>query len=115
MKLNFKNINLKEDSKCLKRLKEAEEKAIKNNNSNGAKGLNEFIIKKEKNIEGVPHLKVLQLMNNGLHTFGMPLDMVAYSFPKEQFQWDGVTYSQFDINKECLTVELIDTIQKLNQ
>jgi hypothetical protein len=65
------------------------------------------------------YFKVHQLTKKGLCLVGgMPLDGVAYSIKKTDLTLStdgfGVDYTELEIPKEYLTVDLIETIQKLN-
>lgn len=80
---------------------------------------NEFIMIGEETIEGKEYLKVIQLKDTGLSLIdGLQLDTLALSIEKDEFRLSndgiGVDYSEFEIPKKYLTLDLIETIQRLN-
>ena len=77
---------------------------------------NEFIIIGEDK----EHFKVHQLTEKGLCLVGgMPLDEMAYSINKKDLMplndGIGVDYTELEIPKEYLTLNLIEDIQRLNK
>lgn len=114
MKLEFRLMKLKENSKFLEIMREQTEKLRANNNLRH-EIKNEFIIVGERNIENEEYYKVNQLNENGLSTFGdLDLAFVSLTIPKKEFIWDGETFTVLDIPKKNLTVDLIDDIKRLN-
>lgn len=80
---------------------------------------NEFIIIGEEKIEDKDYFKVHQLTEKGLVLVGgLPLDETAYSIEKAGLKplndGIGIDYTEIDIPKEYLTMDLIETIQRLN-
>lgn len=115
MKLEFRAVELKEDSKWLKRMKKQTE-MLKANNNLRHEMKNEFIIVGEESIENEEYYKVNQLNESGLCIFGgLDLATISLSIPKREFKWDGETFTILDVPKESLTVDLIDDIKRLNQ
>lgn len=82
--------------------------------------LNEFIVVGEEMIGDEKYLKVHQLTNEGLRLIGgVQLGLLAYSVHKDDLELVesndlGAIYSVIDIPKEYLTVDIIETIQRLN-
>ncbi|WP_462427230.1 hypothetical protein [Fusobacterium varium] len=115
MKLKFKLLKLKKDSKSEQWFKKAFLKAEKSGNCSNNKLVNEFIMVGKETVEGINHIKVLKLTKYGLNTFGgLPLDIIAYSLPEYDFEWDGVTYAELNLDKKSLSLDLVDTIKELN-
>lgn len=107
MKLDFKLMKLKEESETFKRLM----KLYKKISNPRHQFVNEFIVVGYED----GNYKVLQLNEEGLSLFGgLKLDFLAYSIPKEELIWDGSLYTELDINKENLTIDIIDNIKSLN-
>lgn len=114
MELEFRAVELKEDSKWLERMKKQTE-ILKANNNLRHEMSNEFIIVGEENIQNEEYYKVNQLNESGLSIFGgLNLATIALSIPKKEFNWDGETFTIIDVPKENLTVDLIDDIKRLN-
>lgn len=114
MKLEFRAVELKEDSKWLEKIKKQIE-VLRANNNLRHEMRNEFIIVGEVNIENEEYYKVNQLNESGLSTFGgLDLATIALTIPKKEFNWDGETFTILDIPKENLTVDVIDNIKRLN-
>lgn len=107
MKLEFKVFSLKENSIYLKSLKSSYEKI----DTPRHKFKNEFIVVGEdKN-----YYKAQQLHEKGMTVFGgIDIAFIALEIPKEDFIWNGTIYTQIDIPKENLTMEIIEDIQRLN-
>ena len=45
---------------------------------------------------------------------GLGLEDTAYLIPKKHFEWDGSLYTEMDIPKKYLSVDVIENIQRLN-
>jgi ADP-heptose:LPS heptosyltransferase len=107
MILEFKLFKLKEDSRLFKLI-------------NKITKLNEFIIVGEEKVEDKEYYKIHQLTENGLQLIGgLPLDEVAYSVEKSDLiptneGGIGIDYTEIDVPKEYLNMDLIETIQRLN-
>jgi len=106
MLLEFKLYKASEESKLFKVIAQY-------NNAN------EFIIVGEEKIRNIEYFKVHQLTDEGLKLIGgLPLDEVAYRIEKSDLtplnDGIGVDYTEMDIPKEYLTLDLIETIQRLN-
>ncbi len=115
MLLEFRLISLKEESKYLAAMIRQTEMLRKQNNLRHEMR-NEFIIVGEEVIDNKEYFKVNQLNENGLSIFGgLYLDEIALTIPKDDFMWDGTLYTELDIPKENLTLDLIDNIKRLNQ
>nr|UVX42522.1 MAG: hypothetical protein [Bacteriophage sp.] len=114
MILEFRVINLKDSSKYLKSMLERSEMLRKQNNLRHEMK-NEFIIVGEEIVDGKEYFKVNQLNEHGLSIFGeLDLATISLTIPKEEFIWDGTLYTELDIPKENLTLDLIDDIKRLN-
>jgi len=108
MKLEFKVFSVKEDSVYLKSLKNSYERI--DNPLHEFK--NEFIVVGENEKQ----YKAQQLHENGTTVFGgIDIAFIALEMPKEDFIWDGTTYTEIDIPKENLTLDTIDDIKRLNE
>lgn len=107
MKLEFKVVSLQKDTKTYKNLKSCYDR-IPNPRHEFR---NEFIIIGENE----ECYKALQLHEEGLSLIGnLGLEDTAYLMPKEHFEWDGCLYTEIDIPKKHLCVEVIENIQRLN-
>lgn len=114
MKLEFRSVELKEDSIWLERLKKQTE-SLRASNNLRHELTNEFIIVGEENIENEEYYKVNQLNENGLSIFGgLDLTTIALTIPKKEFKWDGETFTILEIPKENLTLDIVDDIKRLN-
>lgn len=108
MKLNFKLCEINEKSKLW-------DIVGKGN------GLNEFIIVGEEVIKNNEHYKLLQLNDNGIKLIGgLLLDEAAYTIEKSDVmlkkdEYPGTLYTELDIPKEFLTVDIIETIERINE
>jgi len=106
MLLEFKLLKINEENKFFKKIS----KFNKNN---------EFIMVGKEKVEGKEHLKVIQLTETGIKLIGgLKINELSLSMPKEEFRLAndgiGVDYSEFEIPKEYLTLEIIENIQRLN-
>lgn len=111
MILEFKVLELGKDTKQFKSLK-AIHKRIKNPNR---EFVNEFIVVGSESSDNIDYYKVQQLSCKGLVLIGgLKLDEISLIIPKSDFIWDGVTYTEIDIPKEYLDIDIIETIQNLN-
>ena len=107
MKLEFKVFSVKEDSVYLKSLKKSYERIEPLHEFK-----NEFIVVGENGKQ----YKAQQLHENGMTVFGgMDIAFIALELPKEDFIWDGATYTEMDIPKKNLTLDTIDDIKRLNE
>ena len=107
MNLEFKVVKLKENSISLRSLKKAFTRLPNPRN----KFSNEFIIVGEK--EG--SLKLLELNEEGITLIAdFLLDYITYEIPKEEIIWDGTLYTEIDIPKNRLNVDIIENIIRLN-
>ncbi|MBB6622050.1 hypothetical protein H7E67_01275 [Clostridium gasigenes] len=107
MKLEFRVVSLKEESKTFKNLKSSYDKIANPSH----KFVNEFIIVADEE----ENYKTLQLHEEGLSLISdFKLDFITYTMSKDDFAWDGTLYTELEIPKNRLTVEIIDNIQRLN-
>lgn len=107
MNLNFRVVKLNEESKTFKNLKSVYDR-ISNPRS---KFINEFIIVGEED----KNYKALQLNEAGLSLIGdFKLDFISLTIPKKDFWWDGTLYTELDIPKERLNIDIIENILRLN-
>ena len=107
MNFNFRVVKLNEESKTFKSLKSVYDRI---SNPRG-KFINEFTIVGEDG----KNYKALQLNETGLNLIGdFKLDYISLIIPKKDFWWDGTLYTELDIPKERLNVDLIDNIIRLN-
>lgn len=107
MKLEFKVVSLKEDTRAYQNLKSCYDR-IPNPRHEFR---NEFIIIGEDE----EYFKALQLHEEGLSLIGgLGLEDTAYLMPKEHFEWDESLYTEIDIPKKHLSVDVIENIQRLN-
>lgn len=111
MILEFKVLELDENTKQFKSLKAIQER-VKNSNY---EFVNEFIVVGSESSDNIDYYKVQQLSDTGLVLIGgLKLDEISLIIPKSDFIWDGVTYTEIDIPKEYLDIDIIETIQNLN-
>ena len=116
MLLEFKTYKLNEESRLFK---------ILNKYKNG----NKFIVVGEEKIEDKEYLKIQQLVKIGTKENGevetglkmvgdFLIDEMAYSVIKSDLtatsKDTGIDYTEIEIPKKYLTLEIIETIQKLN-
>lgn len=107
MKLEFKVVSLGEDTRTYKNLKSCYDRTP--NPRHEFK--NEFIIIGEDE----EYFKALQLHEEGLSLIGgLGLEDTAYLIPKKHFEWDESLYTEMDIPKKYLSVDVIENIQRLN-
>lgn len=107
MNLNFRVVKLNEESKTFENLKSMNDKI-----SNPKHGFsNEFIIVGEED----ENYKAIQLHEDGLSLIGdFKLDFISYKMPKKDFLWDGTLYTELDIPKKRLNIDIIGNIIRLN-
>lgn len=107
MKLEFNIFKINESNKLFKQVSQY------NNN-------NEFVAVGEEIIDGKEYFKIIQLIqaDEGAIALkligGLKLDDVAYSIEKRELKLTD-DFIVYEIPKEYLTMELIETIQKLNE
>lgn len=99
MKLQFKLYKLKDKNNLLKK----------------SNSLNEFIVIDESHAYNQDCFRVRQITKSGL-IFAENDNLITSSIliPQEKLFWDGYTYVQFDIPKNFLSLNIIDSIFKLN-
>ena len=115
MILEFRVMRIKDGSVWLESMiKGAEMLREKNNLRCEIK--NEFIVVGEEKVNDIEYFKVNQLNKNGLSIFAeLDLATIALVVPKKEFIWDNITYTELDIPKKNLTVDLIADIKRLNK
>ena len=107
MKLEFKVVSLGENTKTYKNLKSCYDRIANPRHE----FRNEFIIIGEDG----EYFKALQLHEEGLSLIGgLGLEDTAYLIPKKHFEWDEGLYTEIDIPKKHLSVDVIENIQRLN-
>lgn len=107
MKLEFKVVYLKDNSDSLRKLKKTFDRLPNPRH----KFSNEFIIVGENE----RYLKLLQLHEDGITLVAdFPLDYVTYEIPKEDILWDGMLYTELNIPKDRLSVDIIENVIRLN-
>lgn len=115
MKLDFRLLKLKEDSRYLATLKGVHSIATAINDNLSDKPFiefrNEFIAIKEND----GNYEVHQLCEKGLGIIGgNKLDSLTIKIPKEEFLWDGATCTRIDIPKDLLTLDLVEEVLNTN-
>lgn len=107
MKLEFNIFKINESNKLFKQVSQY------NNN-------NEFIVVGEEIIDGKEYFKIIQLIqvDEGAIALkligGLKLDDAAYSIEKMELKMTD-DFIEYEIPKDYLTIELIETIQMLNE
>lgn len=104
MNLEFKIYEIKETSMLYKQLVEGT-------------GINEFILVGESKVGDIECYKAQSLDSNGITLIGdMKIDYFCLEIPKKDFKPLGSIYdtTTFDIPKKHLTMEAIESIQRLN-
>lgn len=79
---------------------------------------NEFIIVGEdKNVDD--HYLVQQIIDGELKIVGSNIQECAYTVPKEAVKIKGpgwyTDYYEFEIDEECLNIQIVQEIQRLNE
>ena len=109
MKINFKVYKAKKGSATLEAIKKLKDK------DDDFDLVNEFIVVGKEVINGNEYYKVHLLDEYGLKIIcDLPLDEMAMILPGNELEWDGMYYTEIDIPKTNLTLDLIEAIQKIN-